>query len=277
LKTSPLIWSAEAGYFLQVGGKNGRPTLRLDINQLALTPDGLNYLQGMLNGIFDLPWPWWGYARVSRIDIAVDLWGVEIADWVWDVPKRPAREAICRQRQVRTIYLGAKKSSPLVVYNKAKQDPAYAGGQALTRVEYRLKNLGTVDTLTTLPNPFVGLDVFDPRKLSLPLPDPLKHALMSVGHLHGWHGILNVFPKAMRLALEKAYEKTCAGWWDPTAVWNGWGQHLAETMPSIYAPGGKKYDDAVVCEQAVEAQVDAAAISQIPLPAPTYVPALMVD
>ena len=135
----------------------------------------------MLNGIFNLPWPWWGYARISRLDIAMDQWGVEISNWVWDMPMRPAREAICRQRQVRT-FLGAKKGSPLVVYNKAKQDPAYAGGQALTRVEYRLKNLGTVDTLTTLPNPFASLDVFDTRKLSLALPDPLKHALMLVGH-----------------------------------------------------------------------------------------------
>jgi hypothetical protein len=63
----------------------------------------------MLNGIFMLPWSWWGYARVSRFDIAVDLWGVEIADWVWDKPQRVSREAICRQRQVRTIYQGAKK------------------------------------------------------------------------------------------------------------------------------------------------------------------------
>ncbi len=72
LKISPLIWSTEAGYFQQVGGKIGKPTLRLDINPLALTPDGLNYLRGMLNGILMLPWPWWGYARVSRIDMAVD-------------------------------------------------------------------------------------------------------------------------------------------------------------------------------------------------------------
>ena len=46
---------------------------------------------------------------------------------------------------------------------------------------------------------------------------------MSVGHLHGWRGILQTFPKQARLSMEKVLAKATAPWWDPTDVWNAWG------------------------------------------------------
>jgi hypothetical protein len=82
----------------------------------------------MLEAFFEISWPLWGFARVSRLDIAVDLHGVALSDWVWDLPKRASRELICRDREVETIYLGAKKGSPVVVYNKAKRSSSLEDG-----------------------------------------------------------------------------------------------------------------------------------------------------
>ena len=104
---------------LQVKPKGKQPYLRLDINPDALTPPGMQHLHWVLDSVFGVPWPCWAYAHVSRIDVAGDLYGVRLTDWVWDLPRRSACEVFCRNRELRTIYLGAKKGAPLAVYNKA--------------------------------------------------------------------------------------------------------------------------------------------------------------
>ena len=102
-------------------------------------------------------------------------------------------EVICRQREVRIVYSGAKRASPLVIYNKGKQNPDMAAGGALTRVEYRAKYTGPVLSLLTLVNPLRReVIVFDPTKLAYA--DPHRAALRAVGHLHGLKGIVRTFP-----------------------------------------------------------------------------------
>ena len=210
LNQSPLIWSSKAAYLLQVSPKKGKkPWLRLDLNPDALTPSGMAHLCDMLQHIFGVPWPTWQSARVSRVDVAIDLWGVALTDWVWDLPKRSAREVICRQREVRTVYLGAKRASPLVIYNKGKQNPDMAAGGALTRVEYRAKYTGLVLNLLTLVNPLREVIVFDPTKLAYA--DPHRAALRAVGHLHGLKGIVRTFPDSQRKVIEHASYRSQGG------------------------------------------------------------------
>lgn len=253
LSTSPLIWSKKAGYLLQAGPKGNKPApcLRLDVNPEALTTSGMAYLEQTLGLLCEAAWPCWRFARVSRLDIAIDVYGVELADWVWDLPRRTARDIVCRKGEVRTLYLGAKTASPLAIYNKGKEDPAFAGGQSLTRVEYRFKNPGMVSQLPKLGNPFADVEVFNPRKL--PLPEPHGLALMSVGHLHGWRGIVRTFPKAVRKQREKELMKTCAPWWDPAELWEDWGQCLKTTLPSLFTPPAAMDGAALAYLQSMEA------------------------
>ena len=235
LSSKPLIWSPGTAYLLQVGPKKGKkPWLRLDINPDGLTPSGMAHLREKLEEVFGVPWPTWRFARVSRIDAAIDLHGVALTDWVWDLPKRQAREVICRQREVRTVYLGAKRASPLVIYNKAKQNPAVAAGETLTRVEYRAKYAGPVLGLLQMANPLSSVVVFDPAKLGYP--DPHKAALRSVGHLHGWRGIVQTFPPSQKATIEEGLMKTLAVWWNPLMIWDSWAQRVKETLPSIFEP-----------------------------------------
>jgi hypothetical protein len=236
LSKSPLIWSPKAAYLLQVNPKKGKkPWLRLDINPDGLTPSGMAHLREKLEDIYKVPWPTWRFARASRIDAAIDLHGVTLTDWVFDLPKRRAREVICRKREVRTIYLGAKRASPLVIYNKAEQDPDMAAGGALTRVEYRAKYTGPVLDLPKLANPLRDVVVFDPVKLAYP--DPHRAALRSMGHLHGWRGIVQSFPVSQRTAVEQGLIKAKAMWWKPLEIWEHWGECLKKTLPSVFEPG----------------------------------------
>ena len=253
LNASPLIWSPKAAYLLQIGPKKDKhPDLRLDINPGALTPSGMQHLREVLDTICGVPWPCWAFARVSRIDVAVDLPGVALTDWVWDLPRRKSREIFCRGSELRTMYLGAKKADPLVVYNKAKQDPVAANGNALTRVEYRLKNVGLVSSLSSLPNPLADVDVFDPRKL--PVTPPHKIALMALGHLGGWKGILRSFPSSAWLTYDKAFASICADWWDSAAIWEEWTQTLKPVVPSAYTPSGALDGAALAYDQAMNVQ-----------------------
>lgn len=251
--TDPLIWSQSAGYLIQAGPKKGKkPYLRLDINPLALTPFGMTHLIEKLEDIFCVPWPTWRFARVSRIDIAIDFYGVSLTDWVWDLKGRRSREIICRDREVRTIYLGAKRQSPMVVYNKGKQDPDLAGDSPLTRVEYRMKYAGAVTGLPLLPNPFAKVQVFNPRKL--PFPDPLREALMAVGHLHGRHGILATFPKNQGPKIDLGLSSAEAQWWDPVAVWNAWAICLTKTLANLSSAEEGLDGQALAYHQATMAQ-----------------------
>lgn len=193
IDTAPLIWSPKAAYLLQIGPKKGKkPWLRLDINPEGLTQQGMAHLADKLDHLFGVAWSTWRFARVSRIDVAIDLHGVALTDWVWDIANRRSRDIVCREGDVRTLYLGAKRANPLVVYNKAKQNPAAAAGLHLTRVEYRAKYAGPVGGLLKMANPLSKVVVFDPGKLSYP--DPHRAALRSVGHLQGWRGIVKTFP-----------------------------------------------------------------------------------
>ena len=259
LSTSPLIWSPDAGYYLQAGPKAPKTSkgadkawIRLDINPRCLTPEGLSYLCILLKDIFEIPWSVWGFARVSRIDVAVDLHGVALTEWVWDVPKRTSRELICRNREPETIYIGAKKANPVVAYNKAEQDPTAPGDGALTRVEYRGKNPGLVSGLLEIPNPFIDLLICNSRKLSYP--EPHRVALMAVGHLQGVHGILRTFPEVVRPAIRQHLLASRATWWDPSAIWQAWTQCCKTTVPCSSTSSGELHDEALAYLQSMEAE-----------------------
>ena len=122
-----------------------------------------------------------------------------------------------------------------------------------------------VSELPKLSNPFADVEVFNPRKL--PLSKPHGVALMSVGHLHGWRGIVRTFDKDMRKQREKELIKTCAPWWDPAEVWEGWVERLKSTLPSLFTPPAMMDGAVVAYLQSLDAEKKSAPDGMHPLPA----------
>jgi hypothetical protein len=89
--------------------------------------------------------------------------------------------------------------------------------------------------LPKLANPLRDVVVFDPAKLSYP--DPHRAALRSMGHLHGWRGIVQSFPASQRTGVEQGLIKAKAVWWKPLEIWEHWSECLKKTLPSIFEPG----------------------------------------
>jgi hypothetical protein len=234
----PLIWSKDTAFLFQVGPK--KPTLppaRIDINPLGLSPAGISHLCELVEHVFKLGWMCLQQSRVSRVDAAVDLHGIKAADWLWDIPGKRARETFSNG-ELRTLYLGAKRHNPIVVYNKAAQI-GLAKGVELTRIEFRGKYQGPLWQLPKMKNPLTKLAVIDPSLASDGLTDPLRRAFLPVGHFAGCKGILGLFPIDQQAPRQAKLMAARAPWWLPDEVWSKWPTVLEQTLPDMIAPPPK--------------------------------------
>lgn len=76
-------WTANAAYLIQVGPKRpSLPTIRVDINPEGLTEIGYQHLWNVMTTVFFLDPVWLRTSRVSRLDVAADIDGVAMRDWV---------------------------------------------------------------------------------------------------------------------------------------------------------------------------------------------------
>jgi hypothetical protein len=153
-------------------------------------------------------------------------------DWAFDLPQRRRRELFCSHEDIQTLYLGDKKNTPVVVYDKARQ-LKLPPEMERTRVECRLRNAGTVSGLGSLPDPFKGVQVFDPRRPAMPFGEQTRMAALMVGQDRGQRGILKLFPKPAHQTVLAALVKCAAPWWNPNPVWSGWNGILAATLPGL--------------------------------------------
>jgi hypothetical protein len=74
--------------------------------------------------------------------------------------------------------------------------------------------------------------MFDPTKRGYP--DPHRLARRSLGHLHGWHGIVQSLRVSQRTVIEHGLIKAKAVWWKPLEIWDRWDECLKKTLPSIF-------------------------------------------
>jgi hypothetical protein len=230
-QASPLIWTNETAYVLQIAPKNDAiPFFRLDINPQAFTPRGLDHLRFMLDDVFNIGWLSLKNASVTRFDTALDLHGVSLNDFMWDIPNRPKRTVHSKHGEVETLYLGGKQGSPMVIYDKARQQ-GIPPDVAHTRVEARHCNKVKFSEIVSIACPFERLKVFNATMLPGTVPD--KKLIALAGKALGLAGILRVFPPETHKNVREALDRTRPEWWRPDDIWKRWPEILAQTLPDL--------------------------------------------
>lgn len=168
------------------------------------------------------------HARVTRIEIAVDVSGVRMDEFLC-LPKQAVTSLeYGPDGHAKTLYLGKKGGSQTRIYSRKQKRLAKKqgwDGASVVRVE-RSINLGSsfrLAELGSLPNPFTAMKMVP----SLPPPP-------NPGKLNQW----SMFEDSVRqrglvaaLALlpaerAKSYKAHLAAyevpWWDPLAFWGAW-------------------------------------------------------
>jgi hypothetical protein len=218
----------EERVLFQFGAKTKKgPDCRLEFNPSKLGFDGLIGLDSILGAIFSDGWDYiLKHGRVSRLDIAVDLPGMRMDDFLLLPHTGVVYQRFMSKGHLKTVYLGTPGTSQTRIYSKSAHMKALGLPltQSLVRVERTLRNLQLkVHELIKLKNPFGNLTFVQP----MPPPPPgekenswicFQHSVQACG--------LTV---ALALLPEKRgsrYRKHCklhpVGWWDPEVIWKYW-------------------------------------------------------
>ena len=192
------------------------------------------YLKEVLETAFCVEWVWLAGARVSRVDAALDLHGIRIDDWIWDMPQRKKRHIISNAGRTETIYLGDKKSRPMVIYDKATQAKLPVGGDDVTRIEYRSRGSHSPAGLLKMPCPFDKLTVSNAA--TLPLQPPARVMFAGYARTNGISAALNSFPAEARKEFKAQISASRPSWWNPATIWATWPDVLRSTLPILFEP-----------------------------------------
>lgn len=223
------------------------PFMRFEFNPAVLGPTGIECFRDQLYGALVDHYPWEAIAhgcRVTRLDIAIDLLGVQVKDLI--IAKQGKKSAYKRRAYfsasgaLETLYPVFKKEgllAPLCVYNKAQElsdagaSPIY-GGVPHARIEARLngQNLHgkALTALHEIKNPFLGLEVVDPTH---PISPPeTMHAwsfFLDSCRARGKDEALKMLPtEALRVAYGEAFVAADRQVWNPEKIWKRWPQAL---------------------------------------------------
>jgi len=199
---------------VQVHPKNGEGGyLRIEWNPAKFDAAQKKYLFKQLDDFLDLAPSIVGKAKVTRVDVAVDLPGIQIGDYAFERPKSPIRHLIYRKGRLETLYLGTKAKGQFCIYDKGAQLGDKT--KVLTRVEARAcPNLAAAD-LHAMKNPLVLIQVYDIATAKLQLGKPLTSTLHRAVRAEGLHGPMTDFPPLAISKNESAVKANSAAFWTP--------------------------------------------------------------
>lgn len=242
--TNPLIWSKDNAAVVQLKVKGSGKYLRVEIFPLGLTSAGFTHLfDELFLGTLFLHPSEMKKARISRVDLALDLRGVRLQDFAWHMPSRSVVRPYVSKGVLRTLYLGSSKHGAPCIYDKGHQMKV-PDGEAWTRVELRPKLNLPLGTLPTLQNPFSAITPMDVMAaFAVVNPGELcrRHAL-SHSQLLGVRHLLQTVPDvkpapnvaSARQRLRQALEASVPSWWTPDLFWASWPEALATAMPPLF-------------------------------------------
>lgn len=220
--------------------KDGNAFLRFEWNPSRFDAEQTAHLFGQLEYGLDLPWFYFWQGTVTRIDVAVDLEGIQIGDYVFDRLKAPLRVAYYKKGQLQTVYLGKNAKGQARVYDKAAElkDPS----RTRTRIEVAACPRCTGDELIHLPNPFMNIQVFDVLKAGLDL-NPVDVRLLNMAaQARGIKPPLSMYPDAISKDREAKIRASVPKFWTPQLWWNCWPDLVRSILPmqdqplSAYGP-----------------------------------------
>lgn len=209
--------------------------LRIEWNPSQLDAWQTKYLFKQLDDFLDLGPSMIAGGKVTRADIAVDLPGVQIGDFVFERLRSPLRQAIFRRGYLQTIYMGTRAKGQACVYDKAAQ--MGLKGVKLTRVEVRTRPNCVASELPQMNNPMALISVFDVAKANLMLGDPHARSLCRLMASNGLRAPLYDFPPKAIQKLAHAIDASPASFWTPATFWIGWLTVLQNTFPTFCSAG----------------------------------------
>jgi hypothetical protein len=197
---------------------SGQASFRLDFNPNKFTPAAILELCVFLNCIIDADdLVFFRCGRVTRVDIAVDLPALHVADTiVWG--RRFQKHGLYSNRygDPETAYLGTPRSRRIVIYDKPNEDGAHL------RLETRLKPRVLGQQLAQLSNPFEGVRLYPatfPNAAALAIPAQFIADSMRIG---GIKRAMRPLDKSQRVALEKARASALSLIPNLDALWAAW-------------------------------------------------------
>jgi hypothetical protein len=236
-------WSKEVFALLQCNPKNGQGGfLRLEFNPNRWGTS-VQHLWQELEHVMWNPGNFLDFmmkAKVTRLDVAIDIDGIQPDDYVWDTSKAIYRSHILKRARLETLYLGSKNAArakgQVRIYDKAAQ--MKIPNSKLTRVERVVKSgVLRVADLPKLPNVLDGIECYD-----------VVHALANSGLVppeycqffhdacasRGLRGALkNIKDDKRRKQIRAVIKSSTPTFWDPDLAWSGWGKAVSKVFPWI--------------------------------------------
>ena len=218
----------EERVLFQFGAKTTKgPDCRLEFNPAKLGFDGVNSLDTILAHIFPDGWFYiLENGRVSRIDIAIDLSGMRMDDFLLLPQQGIVYQRFLSNGHLKTVYLGAPGSNQTRIYSKSAEQKAKGliVSQSAVRVERTLRNQHLkVHELIILKNPFDKLTFVTP----MPSPPPGENegkwsSFLDSVQVRGLSPALASLPEKRRSRYRKHLKQNPTSWWNPDTIWKNW-------------------------------------------------------
>lgn len=169
-------------------------------------------------------------ANITRIDIATDIRGLNIDRIIATrLDTSVMSTGYGRDGLTQTVYLGGKNTDlRFVIYDKRAQQRGRVTERqrALTRIEARIKQRLTFDTLLAYPNPFQRLTLSEIRQLEVRQPGNSSHQwdwFVDSCKQRGGEAALNLIQnsRTRRNWFNKVVHREPPTWWQPDTLWEG--------------------------------------------------------
>ena len=171
-----------------------------------------------------------GWARITRVDMTVDILGIDINSISVSCKFAQKRLNVTTRKGVTgTIQFGTNKSEwKVLIYDKARQSKS-TGKWLRVEVWYRPKPPKSFASLSEIDNPFLRLTV--DSLIPLLMKEDLTEPELLVLHLARHEGINNALEKCRpetKVSVKKRLEKYLNNWFVPQDVWSKWSDVLQE-------------------------------------------------
>ena len=220
----------------QFGAKTSTASdCRIEFNPSKMGWDGVQSLYVTLLGAFPDGWMYFvENGRVSRIDIADDVFNVAMDGFLPLADQGLTFRRFSRDGRLQTLYFGSPESNQTRIYSKSDEQKAngHPTAQSVVRVEKTLRNLTLkVCELPKLPNPFVKIALVE----SCPNPPPWESArrwamFQDSIIVRGLSGALALQSPSRRTKYRKYLKQHQQLWWDPGALWKDWPTAVADVL-----------------------------------------------
>ncbi|MBK0399065.1 hypothetical protein H0I76_07680 [Limibaculum sp. M0105] len=203
--------------------------VRLEFNPAKMGKDGveellLAHMEYILPGG---PEQLFQSARVSRLDIAIDLLGIGIKNTLFYSNYAVRSGFYKRNGYLETLYLGSPKSNRQTrIYDKkkemAKNEIQSESSVPMTRIERVVKHGGPLKELASWEDPFGTLQLCMLSDAPPSIAPWLWRMFCSAANQTTPQATLAQLPPAKKTAFKAAMQQAAPHWWSTEEIWEEW-------------------------------------------------------